>query len=235
MSSYVDALKRWRLEDQQVATPAAVQGLGAAARSPFDRLYERLQMASNGSALRAIVFAGVSGGEGVGSVVMSFAERLRATRSVLVVLADTHVVRAAVEAPLLDLAKLVAEAGTLPAAEPGTLRVVGMPARHVGASQLLASPAFHTWLAEQAPQFDQILIEAPPALKYAEAAILGKQGDGVVLVARANVTQTGDIGQAQRVLVHAGVRVLGAVLTQVEAPPSFLRRVLMPELVDVDR
>ncbi len=232
MSSYVDALKRWRIEDQdRVLVSAGVNGTASDPSSVYERLRERLQVAANDQPLRVLAFAGVSGGEGVTHVVMSYAQCLaQASLNVLVVLADAHVVRAATDMPILDLVKLVDGGASLPPDERGSLRVVGIPARYPGAGQFLVSSAFTAWLASQASRYDQIVMEVSPALKYAEASVLGKYADGIVLVVRANVTQVGDVARAQRQLTHAGARVLGAVLNHVQAPPSFLRRLLMPEL-----
>ncbi len=233
MSSYVDALKRWRLEgEDQAMVPAEANGAAPDPGALYDRLRERLQIAAGNQPLRVLAFAGVNGGEGVAHVAMGYAQRLAQTSlNVLVVLADAHVVRAALDVPVLDLVKLVEAGASPPPGERRSVQVVGLPSRYASAGQFLVGSAFTSWLVAQAPLYDQIVMEVPPVLKYAEASVLGKHADGVVLVVRATVTQVGDVGRAQRQLTRAGARLLGAVLNQVQAPPSFLRRLLMPELV----
>jgi len=231
VSSYVDALKRWRSQEQQQAIVTAVDTVPALAAAECDRLHERLQIVAGNESLRIVAFAGVSGGEGVGSIVLQYAEHLaQEPLNVLVVLADAHVLRSPTAA-VTDLVKLVAENGSPAPSAERTPSVVGLPVRYVQAAQFLRSAAFGSWLASQGAVFDRIVMELPPALKYAEAASLAQQAGGVVLVVRAGSTQVADVRQAQRELIRAGARTLGVVLNHVQAPPKFLRRVLMPEMI----
>ncbi len=233
MSSYVDALKRWRLQEQrrilaETQEPSASQ----TAASQFDRLHERLLIAAGGEVLRVVAFAGVGGREGVGRVVLGYAEHLvQESLRVLVVLADAHVLRPASSVQVEDLVKLVHDGATATMGTDPAMHVVGLPSRYLHAAQLLSGPGFRQWLANQSKVFDRIVIEAPPVLKYAEAATLAKLAEGIVLVVRAGSTQTADVAQARQELARAEVRLLGAVLSDVQAPPSLLRRILMPETV----
>jgi protein-tyrosine kinase len=58
--------------------------------------------------------------------------------------------------------------------------------------------------------FDEVYIDLPPAIAFADAAILGAQADGVVMVIRANVTPSRFVTEA---LEHmGGAPVIGCVL-----------------------
>lgn len=231
MSSYVDALKRWRLQEQRRVLAEPLESSGSAATaSQFDRLHERLLIAANSEVLRVVAFAGVNGGEGVGRVVLGYAQHLvQESLRVLVVLADAHVLRPAGSVHVEDLVRLVHEgAKASPGASPA-MHVVGLPSRYLNAAQLLSGPGFRQWLADQTKLFDRIVIEAPPVLKYAEAGTLARLAEGLVLVVRAGSTQVADVAQARQELARTDTRVLGVVLSDVQAPPSLLRRLLMPE------
>lgn len=61
-------------------------------------------------------------------------------------------------------------------------------------------------------RFDHVIIDAPPCLLFADARIMARSADGVVLVLRANQTSwTAALAAAQRLQMD-GVRVLGTVL-----------------------
>jgi tyrosine-protein kinase Etk/Wzc len=62
--------------------------------------------------------------------------------------------------------------------------------------------------------FDEIVLDVPPALATADAAIVAHRSDGVVLVARAESTPREQVAQAVRVL--AGAAVWGVVLNGVD-------------------
>ena len=61
-------------------------------------------------------------------------------------------------------------------------------------------------------EYDVVLIDTPPMLNMADARIIARQSDGVVLVVRANVTSRDSIKDTHRLLVDDGSRVIGAVL-----------------------
>ena len=61
-------------------------------------------------------------------------------------------------------------------------------------------------------EYDVVLIDTPPMLNMADARIIARQSDGVVLVVRANVTSRDSIKDTHRFLVDDGSRVIGAVL-----------------------
>jgi capsular exopolysaccharide synthesis family protein len=83
-------------------------------------------------------------------------------------------------------------------------------------AELLESSSMKRLLATLKAQFDVIIVDAPPVLPVADPGIIAAQADGVLLVVRAGKTQRKTVNQAQVLLSHMKVNVLGCVLTYVE-------------------
>jgi len=79
-------------------------------------------------------------------------------------------------------------------------------------SDLLASAAMRALLTDMREHFDVIVIDTPPVLAAADAAVLGASTDGVLLVVRAGETDRHAVAQALQHLDSVGARVVGAVL-----------------------
>ena len=60
--------------------------------------------------------------------------------------------------------------------------------------------------------FDLILIDTPPIMLYADARVLGRVSDGVVLVVRANTKSREELKAAHLKLEQDGISVLGTIL-----------------------
>jgi non-specific protein-tyrosine kinase len=65
---------------------------------------------------------------------------------------------------------------------------------------------------------DIVLFDTPPLLVFADAALLARACDGVILTARAYTTRLGALRQASEQLTQAGARLLGVVLNGVATP-----------------
>ncbi|HVE85131.1 MAG TPA: CpsD/CapB family tyrosine-protein kinase, partial [Myxococcales bacterium] len=74
----------------------------------------------------------------------------------------------------------------------------------------LASPRMRQLLERVRDHFDEVYIDAPPTLPFADAAILGAQADGVLMVIRANQTSARHVRTAVEML--AGAPIVGCVL-----------------------
>ena len=109
----------------------------------------------------------------------------------------------------------------------GRLAYLGMATPHGEKEGFLRSPAFAAWLEAQRAVFDYILFAAPPIARFADALLLGRATDGVVLLVHAESTERTALSRARNQLDRAGVHILGAVLDGVrhELPPT-LRRYL---------
>ncbi|MBU0495761.1 MAG: polysaccharide biosynthesis tyrosine autokinase [Chloroflexi bacterium] len=67
---------------------------------------------------------------------------------------------------------------------------------------------------------DVVLFDSPPALAVTDAAVLGSQVDGVLLVVDAGDTRRGEAERAKAMLDQVGVHVLGAVLNRLKTSRS---------------
>jgi protein-tyrosine kinase len=82
-------------------------------------------------------------------------------------------------------------------------------------TQLLASRRMAELLVAVRDNFDEVYVDLPPTLPFADAAVFGAQMDGVLMVIRANVTSSRQASQALESL--AGVNVVGCVLNAAES------------------
>jgi len=79
-------------------------------------------------------------------------------------------------------------------------------------SNLFYSPQMLMLLKRLRTEFDMILIDAPPMIHLADARVLGRLADGVILVIRAGQTTTESALFARQRFAEDGTRVLGTVL-----------------------
>ena len=82
--------------------------------------------------------------------------------------------------------------------------------------ELVASRAMENLLEMLRPRYDVILIDSPPLLPVTDAAVLGRQVGGAIVVASAKVLRRDQFKSALTALDHVGCRVLGVVFNQVE-------------------
>ena len=81
-------------------------------------------------------------------------------------------------------------------------------------TQALASARMKQFVKLVREHFDEVYMDLPPTLPFADATILGHQVDGLLMVVRAHVTQASSVTQAVDQL--AGAPVLGCVLNGAE-------------------
>jgi protein-tyrosine kinase len=81
-------------------------------------------------------------------------------------------------------------------------------------TQALASAKMKQFLKAVREHFDEVYVDLPPTLPFADSAILGHQTDGLLMVVRANVTPARAVNQAVEQL--GGAPVLGCVLNGAE-------------------
>jgi capsular exopolysaccharide synthesis family protein len=77
-------------------------------------------------------------------------------------------------------------------------------------THVLAGGRMKQLLARLRESFDEVYLDLPPSLPFADASILGVQADGVVMVIRANNTSSRQVSQAIESL--SGAPVIGCVL-----------------------
>ena len=94
-------------------------------------------------------------------------------------------------------------------------------------TQLLASARMKTLLKRFRDAFDEIYVDLPPTLPFADSAILGMQTDGVVMVIRANHTSQRLVNQAMESMQGApivGCVLNGAELSQTTYVKNYLKK-----------
>lgn len=84
-------------------------------------------------------------------------------------------------------------------------------------AELLSDPQFQAMIDELRGSFDLIVIDTPPVLAAADAAILAAEADAVLMVVRAGQTNRGAAEEAMQQILFAGGRVVGAVLNDPDA------------------
>ena len=93
----------------------------------------------------------------------------------------------------------------------------GPPSRR--AADVLGS-VIATMLEEMSPEFDLIVLDAPPLLGFAETLQMASASDGVILVTRAGDTSRKAVAAAMATLNHLRANVVGLVLNQVKRSHS---------------
>jgi succinoglycan biosynthesis transport protein ExoP len=98
------------------------------------------------------------------------------------------------------------------------LKVVPPGCRPPGSTEILASPHMQELMAIWRAEYDHIIIDTPPLLPFADALLLSAMADGVILVARSEVSQNKALLRARDVLARTGANILGVVLNAVKRP-----------------
>ncbi len=78
--------------------------------------------------------------------------------------------------------------------------------------RLLHSPNLHVLLMRLRALFDFVLVDSAPTILYSDSRVLGRESDGVVVVARANLTSRDTLRSTCARLHQDGIPVLGTVL-----------------------
>jgi len=86
--------------------------------------------------------------------------------------------------------------------------------------EMVASQRMKQLLDELAAESDAVLVDSPPILSMADAAVMAQAVDGVLLTIEANKTRRGAAQDAVASLQQVGANVLGVVLTQVPSRSS---------------
>ncbi len=92
------------------------------------------------------------------------------------------------------------------------------------AYELLAMPTTAQRINAISKKYDHVIIDTPPALGFPDACFWAKMGDGVVLVSFAGQTTTPDLKEAKERLTQSGAKVLGTVLSSVQAGHGYYRQ-----------
>ena len=88
------------------------------------------------------------------------------------------------------------------------------------AAEMVASKKMERLIDELRTEYDIILIDAPPVLTVADAAILSRFVDGVIIIAATQQTKKQALVQAKKHLEKVEANILGVVLTKVDIKRS---------------
>jgi succinoglycan biosynthesis transport protein ExoP len=83
-------------------------------------------------------------------------------------------------------------------------------------AELLQTPAFQRVLGRLGRDYDRLVFDSPPVVPVTDAQVIGRQVDGVILVARVDQTQRDFFARAVELLSKVRVNILGVVLNDVD-------------------
>tara|TARA_R110001583_G_scaffold149274_1_gene301237 strand:+ start:27454 stop:28350 length:897 start_codon:yes stop_codon:yes gene_type:complete len=86
--------------------------------------------------------------------------------------------------------------------------------------EILSRALLPDFLQQIAPQYDVILIDTPPAARFADANTLTVRAGAALVVSRLNVSRTRAVRAHCAALRDAGASIVGTVLTQADGPTT---------------
>jgi succinoglycan biosynthesis transport protein ExoP len=91
------------------------------------------------------------------------------------------------------------------------------------AYELLALSSTTLHINKISEQYDHVIIDTPPVLAFPDAMIWAKIGDAVILTSFAGQTTLPELREAKERLMQINVRLLGTVISRVNAEDSYYR------------
>ena len=204
-----------------------IRGIGTAVTEAYGSLQTNIIYSRGGAPLRTLVFTSALPGDGKTTNAVNLAFTL-AQRSVSVVLVDADVRRGVVhhlfgvkrEPGLTDVllgrAQLSDAMHAVKVEEGGHLHFLTCGRFPQNPIALLESTAMVDLLRRLGDQYEAVILDAPPVNMLTDAAVLGANADGVLIVARAGVTQSGALEYAMQQLQLVRAQVLGVVLNDID-------------------
>ena len=95
----------------------------------------------------------------------------------------------------------------------GSLHIIGNERVFSDPATLFQSPMMESLLDWARQQFDVVVLDAPPLLYTAEASLLGRLADGLILVARINHLTRNEAVRASRLLETVQIRPTGVIVS----------------------
>lgn len=204
-------------------------------REEITKLVQRVfLLPSDGAAPHAVVFCGLQHSEASTRICARAGQALAKQGTGTVCLVDANLRSPSLHAHLgvdnqRGLSDALFQTGPIrDLAQPltgGSLWLVPSGTKTPDVYTRLGGEIMQSCLADLRTQFDYVLIHAPPADLYADAAVVGKLVDGVILVVEANSTRRETTKQVKESLDAANIKICGAVLAQRTFPiPEVLYR-----------
>ncbi|WP_224249143.1 CpsD/CapB family tyrosine-protein kinase [Hyalangium gracile] len=207
--------------DRRVVTLTAP---ASAAAEQYRTLYYRLERMREVKPMKVIAFTSAMPGEGKTVTAVNLAlAAAKANPERRILLIDADLRRSQVASVLgirgkTGLAELLAGEcdvrDVVRRFNATRLAVIPADSTPEDATQVLASGRMKQFLKAVRDNFDEVYIDLPPTLPFADAAILSHLTDGVLMVVRANVTPGKAVNQAVEQL--GGAPILGCVLNGAE-------------------
>ncbi len=202
-----------------------VNDVRSSSAESYRKLMTNLMYSASQPGLRVVVVTSASAGEGktttAANLAVAFAQQGRR-----VVLIDADLRRARIhdvfglglEPGLTDIlvGNATLEQGIRPSGIAG-LSVIPAGTLPPNPLEFLGGERMRDLLETLRERFDVVLIDTPPVLVTADAALMGVQADGVVLVVRAGKSERVAARHAVEQIAHLGGRILGAVLNDPDA------------------
>jgi succinoglycan biosynthesis transport protein ExoP len=91
------------------------------------------------------------------------------------------------------------------------------------AYEMLAQPSMARIINMISRKYDHVIVDTPPVLGFPDALMWAKIGDAAILVSYAGHTTMPDLREAKERLAQIGVKVLGTVLSSVQAGHGYYR------------
>jgi capsular exopolysaccharide synthesis family protein len=108
------------------------------------------------------------------------------------------------------------------------------PVRHYSLSKVLHSRRLAELVETMQSQYDTVIVDAPPILNVADARIIGRLADGVILVVRAQVTDKRRAMAAYQRISSDGLKLIGTVLNDWNPSKSHLKNYYYYSCADTD-
>lgn len=187
----------------------------------FRALRTNLTFAPGMESLRSLVVTSATGAEGktttAANLAIAYAQQ---GRRVLLVDCDVrnprvHTLFGVAREPGLSqllLGKVAAEQVIVRSSVEGLSLLPAGPLPTVSATDLFGGGVVRSLVEALSGDFDMVILDTAPVLAAANAAVLGTQVDGVLMVVRAGWTDRDSARQAVQQLGAVGARVVGAVL-----------------------
>lgn len=240
MSKIYDALKRAEQEREVTRVPAferrrpqeRVSANDVGEQDEYQRLRASLLLAPVPSGAHTILVTAARHGEGATRIALGLANALSSERDnrVLLVEANLRSPSLADRIPINGAAGLGDVFAGRARPEDAVMQVgtTNLSVLHAGAKAAVVDcDALAAILTRLRPQFDFIVVDAPPVNGYAEVAVLAPRMDGVILVVEADRTPVLEAENAKRSLDRVGARLFGVVLNRQRAyVPGFIQAFL---------
>jgi capsular exopolysaccharide synthesis family protein len=178
---------------------------------------------------KVLVITSATPGEGKSTVSCNLATAL-AQRGRKVLLVDADLRSTSIRSHLgLARSSLTAMCGALGVEHPRYQPVPSLPGLNLlpagirpdDPTGVLDSARMQELLAAWREEYDNIIIDTPPVLLFADALVLAAQADNSILVTRSGVSRSKSVLLARDLLARSGARILGFVLNAVRHPDYY--------------